>query len=111
MRERGDFRRHAVLRQGARDLSSPYRGPNQTFTKSIGLPQLKAYSLDRIAVVGRRRLVAEGMQNSPLVCGQIFGIAGRETPQQIGVVRLGRGHATLALRGGSLRVEAQHLVD
>ena len=79
--------------------------------KAVGLPELEADAVDRIEIVARRRLLAEGMQDAPLVRRQILGVAGGEAPQQHGVTRLGFVDAALALarRGG--RIESQHLVD
>ena len=78
--------------------------------ESIRLSQLEAYPADRIDEIGRRRIVAEGMQNPPLVRRQIVGLARGESPQQRRIVRLGFRHAAFALRGRGGRVETQYLI-
>ena len=79
--------------------------------KTIGLPELEADALDRIQIVARRRLPAEGMQDAPLMRGQIRGVAGGEAAQQHRITSLGLGDAALPLRRRGRRVKSQHLVD
>jgi hypothetical protein len=66
--------------------------------KTIGLPELKADAVDGIQIVARRRLLAEGMQDPPLVRRQIPGVAGGEAAQQDRVTSLGFRYAALPLR-------------
>ena len=81
MRQRRDFRRYSVLRQGARDLLLPNGRAHQAFSKAVGLPQLEANAVDGLAKIGRPRLIAEGMQDALLVRRQIVGRAVGEPPQ------------------------------
>ncbi len=112
MRQRRDFRRHAMLLEDPDDVRLPSGRPNQALVESIRLSQLEAYPVDRIEKLRRRRLLAERMQDAPLVRRQRpSSRAGGKAPQQRRIVRFGAGDPTFALRGRGGRVESQDLID
>ncbi len=111
MRERRDLCGHSMLRQGARDLLFPYRGPNQPVMKSIRLSQLETYPLDRVAKICRSRPLAEGVQDAPLMRHEIVDRTRRKPLQQARVARLRLCNAPFPLRRRGGRIEAQYLID
>src|SRR5258708_17097201 len=97
MRERRDLRRPSMLSQSARDLLFPYRGTDQPFMKPIRLSQLETHPLDRVAKIRRGRLLAEDMQDAPLMRCEIVGRARCKPPHQPRVPRLRLGNAAFPL--------------
>src|ERR1700678_2443080 len=67
MRKRADFRRHTPVRENAGNALLVLLGADQALVKAVSLTELKTNALDRVAVLRRRGLVAEVMQDAPLM--------------------------------------------
>jgi hypothetical protein len=111
MRKRRDLGGHAMLGQRARNVLFPNGGPDQPLVESIRLPQLETDSLDRVPEVLGRRLLAEGVQDALFMRREVVCRVRGESPQQVGVARLGIRHAAFPLRRRCCGIEAQHFVD
>ena len=67
MRKRADFRRHTPVGENAGNALLVLLGADQALVKAVSLTELKSNALDRLAVLRRGGLVAEVMQDAPLM--------------------------------------------
>jgi hypothetical protein len=111
MRQRADLRRHAAVGENAGNAGLVRLGPDQTFVKSVSLTELESNALDGFAILSRRGLFAERMQNAAFMFRQAVRVPGGEAPQQRSVARLGLLDDAFSLPRRIGRVEAQHLVN
>ena len=110
MRQGCDFRRHAALAQGPRDMRFPDASAHQAFAKAVGLAQLEADSVHGFLEYRDVGVGAEGIEYPALIGIQILRVAGGETREQVPEAFLFAVDDARAFAWRRVVIEVQHFV-